>query len=385
MKKIAIIGTAGVPGRYGGFETLSEHLVLNLNEHYELYVYNSKTVYPADERPKYWNKARIFYLSLNANGVQSMLYDAVSLLHAAFYADMILLLGVSGGWMLPIIRLFTKARIVVNVDGLEWKRAKWNPLTRRLLKFLESMAIRHSDANIADNFHIKTYTKKAYGTQSHLIAYGGDHVSKVEMTAQMKQRFPLVEKSYSFAVMRIEPENNVHLILEAFSQLPNKNLLIVGNWDKSEYGRTLVEQFSKYANITLSPPIYDGTALNMLRSNCSIYVHGHSAGGTNPSLVEAMSLGLPIVAFDVNFNRSSTFDHALYFSSSDELKTLLTACDDATLEKIAQTMSELAKQHYRWKEIAWHYAAILESSQDGYNKKRADQSFSALNQESMIG
>ena len=112
------------------------------------------------------------------------------------------------------------------------------------------------------------------------------------------------------------------MILEAFSKMPNETLVIVGNWNRSEFGCKMRESYSVYPNILLLDPIYDPNELNLLRSNCKLYIHGHSVGGTNPSLVEAMNLGLPIIAYDVIFNRATTENSCEYFSSANELRPI---------------------------------------------------------------
>ena len=155
MKKVAIIGTAGVPSRYGGFETLAHQLVLQLNQEFKLSVYCSGKIYKKHERKKHWNNARLFFLPLNANGAQSILYDFLSIIHALFYADALIVLGVSGGLLIPFVKLFTNKKIIVNIDGLEWRRAKWNKYIKMFLKFSEIVAVKYSDADITDNASFK--------------------------------------------------------------------------------------------------------------------------------------------------------------------------------------------------------------------------------------
>ena len=141
MKRVAIIGTAGVPGRYGGFETLAHQLVTHLNDQCQLTVYCSKKVYPKHERPNTWQGARLVYLPFDANGVQSIIYDIVSIIHALFYADALIVLGVSGGICLPFIKRLTSKKIIVNIDGLEWRRPKWKKWVRQYLKWSERLAV----------------------------------------------------------------------------------------------------------------------------------------------------------------------------------------------------------------------------------------------------
>ncbi|WPN48582.1 DUF1972 domain-containing protein [Pseudomonas sp. P8_241] len=308
--RVAIIGTVGLPAQYGGWESLSEQLVLNLDKTYDMTVYCSAFSYA--ERPKKFGNAKLVYIKLKANGFQSIPYDIVSMLRAYRESDVMLILGVSGCIALPVIRLLTKKAIIVNIDGFEWKRAKWSPLIKKFLKFSERLAVRFADRIVTDNKVLRDYVLSEYGVDSTLIAYGGDQALKSAVDEEAAVQFDFLNSPYAFSVCRIEPENNIHLILQAFSDngIP---LVLVGNWKQSEYGSELQRRYSAVKNLFLLDPIYDPAKLAPLRSNCTLYVHGHSAGGTNPSLVEAMWLGLPIIAFDVSFNRASTEDKAEYF------------------------------------------------------------------------
>lgn len=188
--------------------------------------------------------------------------------------------------------------------------------------------------------------------QIELIAYGGDHVSKVDDDSLFKE-YPFCKNPYAVTVCRIEPENNIHVILDAFSSI-NNTLVIVGNWEKSEYGRALKEKYSAFSNIHILDPIYEPHKINWIRSNAAVYIHGHSAGGTNPSLVEAMNLGLPILAFDCVYNRATTQEKCLYWKSSEDIKNLLLEKENV-FEKIAHDMQEEGKQLYSWENIARLY------------------------------
>ncbi|MEM8892743.1 MAG: DUF1972 domain-containing protein, partial [Bacteroidota bacterium] len=145
MKKLAIIGTVGLPAKYGGFETLAHHLVLNWKNTFKTSVYCCAKNYPRNSRPESWKGARLIYLPCNANGWQSVLYDMMSILHAMLYTDILLILGVSGAIILPLIRLISKKRIIINIDGQEWKRPKWSKWAKAFLKFSEKLAVRYSD------------------------------------------------------------------------------------------------------------------------------------------------------------------------------------------------------------------------------------------------
>ena len=174
MNNLSIIGTVGVPACYGGFETLVENLLDEKDNQCKVAVYCSSKAYT--NQPPHYKNAQLYYIPLNANGAQSIPYDIWSLCHAVFKGtDNILILGVSGAICLPIIRLFSKAKIVTNIDGLEWKRNKWSKLIQGFLKFSEKLAVKYSDVVIADNQAIADYVSQEYGVVSEVIAYGGDH------------------------------------------------------------------------------------------------------------------------------------------------------------------------------------------------------------------
>jgi len=357
-KRIAILGTVGVPANYGGFETLAENLVRYHHAHAmqnALTVYCSSRSYPARESS--FLSARLRFIPLSANGAQSILYDTFSLFSAVWHrSDVILLLGVSGATALPLVRFFSSARIITNIDGIEWRREKWRGLAKRFLRFSEKIAIRFSHEVIADNVVIATYAKKTYGLNCHVIAYGGDHALTASPVSVSEYILP---QHYAFAICRIEPENNVHMILEAFAMSPGQNLVMVGNWTNSGYGRELKHRFANHANLYLLNPVYDLGKLHTLRTHAQFYVHGHSAGGTNPSLVEAMHFSLPVLAFDCDFNRSTTEDHALFFKDTFNLVALLNSLDTALLARVASKMKEIANRRYTWSIVAQQYFALL--------------------------
>lgn len=351
MKKVSIIGVVGIPACYGGFESLVENLTKCSSSNVAYEVFCSKPSYSSTL--KQHNNAELIYLPLKANGIQSIPYDVLSLFLCLFKKpDVTVILGVSGCVFLPIYRLFSSSKIVTNIDGLEWKRDKWGKMTKRFLKFSESLAIKFSDVIVTDNKAIGDYVEAEYGVENVTIAYGGDHAIRaleVESTAE----------EYSLGLCRIEPENNIVMIIEAYSTT-DKYLKFVGNWSSSEFGRSLRQKYSQFSNIELIDPIYDLDELYKLRKGCSLYLHGHSAGGTNPSLVEMMHFGVPIFAFDCNFNRYSTEEKASYFDSSNSLKQLLEVDDSSMLNKNAIAMKEIAQRRYTWAEITRMYESTYE-------------------------
>lgn len=357
MKKVAIVGSVGLPARYGGWETLVDHLTCRLSKSFDFTVYCSKKKY--SEVINEYNGAKLIYINLDANGIQSIPYDLVSMLKAIRYADSIIILGVSGCVFLPIVKFISGKKFIVNIDGLEWKREKWGSLAKKFLKLSENVAVRFADIVVADNKAIQSYISNEYGRESVLIAYGGDHAVRPEKDNSILSLYGLIELRYAFKVCRIEPENNVDLIIRSFLLSNKLDLVIVGNWNNSEYGVSLKKTYEHLPQLHLLDSIYDQTILNQLRAACHIYIHGHSAGGTNPSLVEAMSLGLPIVAFGCDFNRETTCGQALFFNSSEELVSILNDMDDEALVSIASKMKSLADQFYTWDKISSGYAELF--------------------------
>ena len=358
--KISIIGTVGLPANYGGFETLTENLIGYLKDRYQFVVYCSSR--NRKDRPESYKNAKLVYIPLNANGVQSIFYDIISIFRASLSSDTLLILGVSGCICLPFINFFSKVNIIINIDGLEWKRDKWGGGAKRFLKLSESLAVKYADIIITDNLAINKYVKAEYGKNSVLIAYGGDHVlpENIDVNETWPISFP--QNSYAIKVCRIEPENNIEIVLSAFSKTINLPLVVVGNWSNSEFGKVLKDKYKENKNIELLDPIYDINKLHLLRSNAALYIHGHSAGGTNPSLVEAMYLGLPIFSFDVQYNRGTTQNSAIYFESEADLTGLLENIDSLNLDDLGKKMKDIALKNYTWKIIAEKYAQLFDDA-----------------------
>ena len=352
--KVAIVGTQGVPASYGGFESLVENIIGdNCPADVRYTVFCSSKDMPS--RLLEHKGAELRYVDIHANGFHSIPYDIVSLCRAVSGFDVVLVLGVSGCFFLPLFRRLSKARVIVNIDGLEHRRAKWGRLARWVLRTSEAVAVRYADIIVADNKGIQDYISETYGKPSELIAYGGDHVCRDVSplhTREILSRYSLVPGQYAVTVCRVEPENNSHIILKAFSQA-SRVLVFVGNWHHSEYSRQLKAKYEGYPNIYLLDAIYDLDILYTLRSNAGIYIHGHSAGGTNPSLVEAMHFGMPIVTCDVVYNRETTENKAYYFKNVDQLISLI---DRSDLD--GKVMKEIASRRYTWRHISEQYCKL---------------------------
>jgi len=356
-KKIAIVGTVGLPAKYGGWETLVDQLTKRLSSSYDFTVYCSAKKY--EQKISTFNGVRLIYISLDANGVQSIIYDLLSMLKAIRYADTILVLGVSGCVFLPILKFISCSKFIVNIDGLEWRRAKWGIFAKLFLKLSEAVGVYFADVVITDNKAINDYVKREYNRESILISYGGDHSVRLNRDDFILSRYGLEGLRYAFKVCRIEPENNIDIIIKSFQFYNGLDLVIVGNWSNSKYGIHLKNKYEHLSHIKMLDPIYDQNILNQLRIACYIYIHGHSAGGTNPSLVEAMSLGIPIVAYDCVFNRETTCDQSLYFNSSETLINILDSLNAELLADVGLRLKQLANQIYTWDKISSSYAKLF--------------------------
>lgn len=357
--RVAIIGTVGVPANYGGYEMMVDNMLNYTPEDVEYTVYCSKSAYK--ERPKDYKGAKLKYFPFKANGSQALFYDALCTFHAWFHSDVLLCLGNSGGTFLySILTLFKKKHIIHNYDGHETTRKKWNPFVKFLMSRIRKNTVKYSTIHIADNEAISTLLKKQFNINPVVIEYGGDNVFSVKDDNRLREVYGLQPHDYYFNVARIEPENNIHLMLEAFSSMPEKKLVLVGNWHKNSYGEDLLKKYEQYANIKMLNPIYEPKEINLLRSNCKLYIHPHSVGGTNPSLVEAMNLGLPIVAFDVIYNRVTTEEKALYFNDVLSLRNVVEN-QEQQFKTISLNMKEIADRRYRWKIISDKYCNLYKN------------------------
>lgn len=372
MIRVAVIGTQGVPANYGGFESLVENIIgENCSPDVQYTVFCSskdmgrtakdsgKTGSDSLALPREYKGARLRYVPLHANGMQSIPYDILSMLRSLRGYDVLLILGVSGCLFMPALRMLArKKRLIVNIDGLEHRRDKWGATAKRVLRTSEALAVRYADVVVADNKGIADYVRDTYGREAVMIAYGGDHVRRnvpEERQARILESYGVVPQQYGITVCRIEPENNCHVTLEAFAEV-GKPLIFIGNWRHSEYARSLHAKYCDTPGMTLVDSEYDLDRLYTLRSNAEVYVHGHSAGGTNPSLVEAMFIGRPVIAYDCVYNRETMHGLGRYFKDAASLARLLTEEPES-----GEPLRRLAEREYTWRHIAECYEKIFKN------------------------
>lgn len=345
---VSIIGCVGVPAQYGGFETLAEQLCIHLSDHLNLTVFCSSLVYGKPERTNKWKHAQRIFLPLRANGLSSILYDLISLLKATRVSTTVLILGGSGGFFLPLIKYFNKKKVFIfHPDGLEWKRNKWNPFIRAFLFISIKTACRYADKIILDNKALIGYFKN-YIHKSEIIEYGGDQFLSYHDKYRHNEKFWLT-------IARSEPENNLTMIGNAMKQLKNINWVLITNWHKTRFGRNFFKEYNKYPNISILEATYNKQIIAGYLNSCEGYIHGHSKGGTNPSLSTALWLNKPIICHDNTYNRETTKNSGYFFSNTEELVNLI---KHKRIMVDPETIM-VAKQNYTWKTISAKYDKLF--------------------------
>lgn len=339
--RIAFIGCAGVPNLYGGFEAFMEHCGPIIAGEVESVTVTCDATLYSDRTPRFKNMLRRF-IPVRANGGMSVLHDALAFLSVWRSSTHIVVLGVSGGLWFPLFRLLCSLggkRLVVNIDGVEWRRAKFNLYKRRLLRLFDYLAQRYADVVIYDNPALRPFVLHQALPRSVQIGYSGDHV--LRLTGVSRQ------SSTALTVCRIEPENNLDVLIEGALTSQLQHYTIVGNWGQSPYGRALRERYGSESRLSLLDPIYDSHRLAELRESCEVYLHGHSVGGTNPSLVEMLFYDCRLLCFDVPFNRETAGDDAEYFSDANELTLLLSMNQPANRTKKREVFTgrHIARQY----------------------------------------
>jgi glycosyltransferase involved in cell wall biosynthesis len=351
--KIAIVGCQGLPARYGGYETLVEYLAEYKPVDVEVTVYCSSRIYK-NERPLWYKDFRLEYINLPANGLRSSLYDMYTIIKSVDSFDKILILGTPGGFILPFLTRY-RNKFVLNIGGIEWKRSKYNFFLQKIVRALMKVSVKNCRYLVADNEGIKEYIFEEYNrNDSTVIAYGGDQARSLPVTPAAMDKYSFLSSKYALALARIQSDNNVEMLLESFKDA-DYPLVYIGNWDVSNYAIKIKARYSNYSNLILLDAIYDLDELNILRSNCFIYLHAHSAGGTNPSLVEAMHSNIPIFCYGNIFNKYVTEDKTKYFTSINELKMLLKNTNELELTSIASEMKKIALEKYTWEIVAKKY------------------------------
>lgn len=348
---LALLGSRGIPNRYGGFEELAEHLALGLQKKgHRVAVYTSsehpdKSAYwHGIERPRFWDPARML------GSFSQFLYDTLSLVHACRqnYSTLLLLGTTSSGLALNVfrtLRLLRTPLLAVHMDGLEWKREKYSRWVQEFLRWQEHWAAQVADVLISDNAAITSYLKETYPKIPVVeIAYGAVQWPTLppEQSDPVLTSYGLVSQSYALILGRAVPENHWHTLLDGLSCHP---VVAISHWS-TPFGEEIRKKYKEQQNIVWIDSLYDRQATEILRQNCRLYFHGHSAGGTNPSLLQAMASGCRIAAHDNRFNRAVLADNAVYFSTAEEVSMAWDASSRCPTDH-----RESLQAHYRWESI----------------------------------
>jgi len=318
--KIGIIGTRGIPNHYGGFEQFADSLSTFLvKKKHEVFVYNSSN-HPFKE--KIYKDVNIIHCLDPENKVGTIgqfVYDLNCILDSRKRNyDIILQLGYTSSSIWSFL-LPSKSIIITNMDGHEWNRSKYSSGTKRFLKYAEKLAVIKSNFLISDSLGIKNYLKNKYNMESKYIAYGSDIFDNPN--EQILEKYTVKKFNYNMLIARLEPENNIDVILGGIDKSKDETpFLVIGGYKLNKYGRSLKEKYKDNSQIKFLGGIYNMNELNNLRYFSNIYFHGHSVGGTNPSLVEAMGSNAFIVAHKNKFNMSILQEDAYYFENNIDIQ-----------------------------------------------------------------
>lgn len=238
-------------------------------------------------------------------------------------------------------RLFPRNTVIIsNMDGMEWKRSKYTGQVKRFLLYAEKLAAKYSHHLIADSMAVKHYLDKKYKASCTYIPYGA--IAEAGIQDDYLKRFSVSAQQYYMLMARMEPENNIDMILEGFSKtVTQEKFLVVGN-TANAFGKKMQARYSDDRRIVFAGALFDAAAINALRRFSKLYFHGHSVGGTNPSLLEAMACLAPIAAHNNEFNRAVLQQDAFYFSNADEVAALINQYN--TPEQTASMIRENEKK-----------------------------------------
>ena len=359
--KIAFVSTRGIPNNYGGFEQFAEYISVGLvQKGHEVTVY-SPHYHPYQEKEYKGVKIKHVYSPelWMGGSVGSFFYDYSCLKNALKNEDFDIIYEAGYTSIIPAYIRFNVKDIkrpifTTNMDGLEYKRTKFNPIVRKFVFWEEQMAVKHSHYLIADNMGIHDYYKEKYGKDSKFLAYGADIHD--DWNEGLLTEFGLKANDYYLVVARLEPENNLVMAIEGYlkSKENGKRPLIIVGKTNTPHGKELVKRYGDEKSIRFMGGIYDFKKLDSVRHFSCAYFHGHSVGGTNPSLLEAMASGCFMLANDNVFNRAVLKENALYYRNADDVCCLLNRIDDEINEKkelLVNCNWEEIKIVYSWEKL----------------------------------
>jgi glycosyltransferase involved in cell wall biosynthesis len=372
--RIALIGTRGVPARYGGFETCVEQVGLRLvKAGHEVVVYCRRGAGDDDEPElaEFEGMELVHLPALRKKSLETLSHTALSVWHLMRHpVDAVIVFNSANAPFLPLIRA-RGIPVATHVDGLEWKRSKWQGAGRRYYRMAESLAVRWSDALIADAQGIADYYDWEFGADTELIAYGAPIVSSG--VSDKLNEAGVTRRGYHLVVARFEPENHVDVIVQGYcrssAELP---LVIVGSASyAAEYAEGIDQAAGADRRIRLLGAVFDQGLLDQLYAHALTYIHGHSVGGTNPSLLRAMGGGTAVLGWDVNFNREVAGTAGLYFRRAEQLARQIEEAERSRpgFARLGELMQERARTHYDWDAVTQAYEALCFKLSGGYSTR----------------
>lgn len=377
--KIAFVSVRGIPNNYGGFEQFAEYISVGLAKRgHDVTVYSpSYHPYKGDEYKGVHIKHIYSPETWMGSSVGSFFYDFSSLKDALKneHFDIIYEAGYTS--IIPAFIWFNVKEVkdpivVTNLDGLEYKRTKFNKWVQKFIHWEEKEAVKHSQYLIADNMGIHDYYKSEYGKESKFLAYGAD--IHTDFNADYLEEFDLKPEEYYILVARLEPENNIVMAIEGYlhsKENGRRPLVIVGKTN-TPHGKELTAKYGNEKGIMFVGGIYDFKKLDSVRHFSKAYFHGHSVGGTNPSLLEAMASGCFVLAHDNIFNRAVLHGNSLYYGSADKVTNLLNDIDGICGKyKKAYTDAniEVIRNEYSWEHLVDLHEEYFKSLLEKANKR----------------
>ncbi|MFK5951346.1 MAG: DUF1972 domain-containing protein [Methylococcales bacterium] len=360
-KSISILGTRGIPAQHGGFETFAEYLAPYLHSqgwHVTVYCQEDNAGEVFEDE---WNNIHRVHIPVAQEGAKgTIIFDWKSTLHVSKTNDLILTLGYNTALFCIIYRLKGLVNII-NMDGIEWKRDKWTFAERAWLYLNERAGCWLGNRLVADHPEIKNHlATRVSEDKITMIPYGSDFIGSADIT--QLERYKILPGEYAIVIARPEPENSILEIVRAFSKMKrNKKLVVLGDFEKAdpEYRKKVINAASD--EVLFPGAIHEKSIIHSLRYHACLYIHGHTVGGTNPSLVEAMGASSPVLAHDNKFNRWVAGSGNSYFKDEEEcyqqLNALLTNQNYLKIMK-TKSISE-HKKRFTWEMILAEYESLL--------------------------
>jgi len=367
-RKVAVVGARGI-GHHGGFETVVSELAPRLHDiGYDVYCSHRRT--QGQELIKNYRGVKPIYFPLRfprryaVAKIFELLYDWYYSVKCTFFmrCDIVYFLGVGVGFALFFAKM-SGSRLIVNTDGLEWRRAKFSLIERVFVRLSYFASCVGADTLVLDNGQLAAHVPQRYRKKAVCIV-NGVTVEECPGWDALLMRTCLGNRAsaispfgYWLVVARLEPENNIHTILKAYSVSKSaKPMVLVGDFSSERYEESvegILRSLPPKKTVLRVGSVYDRKCLSMLRCHCLAYAHGHSVGGTNPSLLEAMSAGNIVIAHDNPFNREVCGDLALYFKDVKDLASIMNLVEESnrSLRQNAMALRQRAKDKYNWEGV----------------------------------